>query len=72
MDFPDVDAMTDEEYDAWFRKEVELGLAEADAGNLIPHEQVVREMREHIERRRRERAEKNGLSSSKLHPPSSA
>jgi hypothetical protein len=30
--FPDVNQMTDEEYDACFRKEVELGLDEADDG----------------------------------------
>lgn len=28
------------EYDAWFRREVEAGIAEADAGDLIPAEEV--------------------------------
>jgi predicted transcriptional regulator len=27
-------------YDAWFIAEVERGIAEADAGDLIPHEEV--------------------------------
>ncbi|MDR5741542.1 antitoxin [Caballeronia sp. LZ029] len=43
-------------YDAWwFRREVALGLAEADDGKLIPHDQVVAEMRVHIEERRKAR-----------------
>jgi hypothetical protein len=29
-------------YDAWFRREVALGLAEADDGKLIPHHQETR------------------------------
>ena len=28
------------EYDAWFRREVEKGMAEARAGDMIPHEEV--------------------------------
>jgi predicted transcriptional regulator len=44
-----------EAYDKWFREEVEAGLAEADAGNLIPHDQVVAEMRALQEKKRRER-----------------
>lgn len=28
------------EYDAWFRREVEAGIAEADAGDLVPAEEV--------------------------------
>jgi predicted transcriptional regulator len=31
------------DYEAWFIEEVEAGIAEADAGDLIPHEQVVAE-----------------------------
>ncbi len=30
----------DAEYEAWFRREVEAGLAEANAGNLIPADEV--------------------------------
>lgn len=29
------------DYDAWFMREVEHGIAQADAGELIPHEEVV-------------------------------
>jgi predicted transcriptional regulator len=28
------------EYDAWFRKQVQIGIDSANAGNLIPHEEV--------------------------------
>ena len=28
------------EYDAWFRREVRMGLEEAEVGNLIPHSEV--------------------------------
>ena len=28
------------EYDAWFRREVQNGIDEANAGKLIPHEEV--------------------------------
>jgi predicted transcriptional regulator len=31
---------TDAEYDAWFRRQVQIGLDEADAGLLIPVEEV--------------------------------
>jgi len=55
--------MTAEEYDAWFRKEVELGLDEADDGKLIPHDEVVRTLRDYAAQRRREGAERDGLSS---------
>jgi len=30
----------DAEYDAWFRREVQIGLDQANAGLLIPSEQV--------------------------------
>jgi predicted transcriptional regulator len=33
----------DAAYDAWFIAEVDKGIAEADAGKLIPHEQVLAE-----------------------------
>ena len=39
-----------EAYDEWFRKEVQLALAEE--GEDIPHDQVVAEMRAHIEAKR--------------------
>lgn len=28
------------DYDAWFRQQVQIGLDAANAGNVIPHEQV--------------------------------
>lgn len=28
------------EYDAWFRRQVQIGLDSANAGNLMPHEEV--------------------------------
>lgn len=28
------------EYDAWFRRQVQIGIESANAGNLIPHEEV--------------------------------
>ena len=31
------------EYDAWFRAEVQVGIDQADRGELIPHEEVVAE-----------------------------
>ncbi|MDR5785478.1 antitoxin [Caballeronia sp. LP003] len=42
-----------EAYDEWFRKEVQLALDEE--GHDIPHDQVVAEMRAHIEAKRRAR-----------------
>jgi predicted transcriptional regulator len=44
-----------EAYDKWFREEVQAGIAEADAGLLTPHDQVVAEMRAYQEKKRRER-----------------
>lgn len=45
-----------DEYDAWFRKEVELGLQDIEQGRTVPHEQVMAEMdqiiREAEERRK--------------------
>ncbi|TAL29177.1 hypothetical protein [Phenylobacterium sp.] len=32
------------EYDAWFRREVQVGIDAADEGNLIQHEEVVARM----------------------------
>ena len=29
-----------EEHDTWFREQVRVGLASANAGNLVPHEKV--------------------------------
>ena len=32
----------DPEYDAWFREQVQIGIDEADRGELIPHEEMVK------------------------------
>ena len=32
----------DPEYDAWFREQVQIGIDEADRGELIPHEEMRR------------------------------
>lgn len=37
-------------YDAWIRAQVQIGLDQADAGELIPHEEVMAEMDVIIER----------------------
>jgi predicted transcriptional regulator len=44
-----------EAYDKWFREEVEAGLAEADRGELIPHDQVVANLRARAAERRKAR-----------------
>jgi predicted transcriptional regulator len=31
---------TDSEYEQWFRRQVQIGIDDADAGNLIPAEEV--------------------------------
>lgn len=45
-----------EAYDAWFRSEVQAGLDEADAGETVPNDQAVAEMRARIEERRKTRS----------------
>ena len=37
------------ESDAWITAAIEVGIADADAGNLIPHEEVMAELQAHIE-----------------------
>lgn len=32
----------DPEYDAWFKEQVQIGIDEADRGELIPHEEMKR------------------------------
>ena len=36
------------EYEEWFVQQVRDGIADADAGNTIPHDQVMAEMRRKI------------------------
>lgn len=33
------------DYDAWFIRQVQIGIDEADRGELIPHEEVMAELR---------------------------
>jgi len=40
LTLPDGHAGSGPEYDAWFRREVQIGLDQANAGLLIPSEQV--------------------------------
>lgn len=41
---PDDCSLDDVLYHLYVVQQIELGLAEADAGNVIPHEQVVQEL----------------------------
>lgn len=41
---PDDCSLEDVLYDLYVVQQVELGLVETDAGNVIPHEQVVQEL----------------------------
>lgn len=43
------------DYETWFVKEVRKGIASADRGEMISHEDAVREIRAHIASRKRER-----------------
>ena len=41
------------EHQDWFTREVERGIEQADGGELIPHDQVMSEVRERLRKRRR-------------------
>jgi predicted transcriptional regulator len=43
------------DYETWFIKEVRKGIAAADRGELIPHDEAMRQIYEHIARRKREK-----------------
>jgi len=43
------------DYETWFIKEVRKGIASADRGELIPHDEAMRQIREHIAKRKREK-----------------
>lgn len=43
QDYVEGRAAIDPAYDAWFRSEVEAGLREAEAGKLVPNEEVEKE-----------------------------
>lgn len=40
-------------YDDWFARQVEIGLAEADRGELLDHDEVVRHMENLIAKKQR-------------------
>jgi predicted transcriptional regulator len=44
-------------YDAWYIAEVEKGIADCDAGRVLPHEQVIAEARKHIEKTAKKHAQ---------------
>jgi len=46
-----VDRLLD--YDSWFIKEVERGLAQAERGELIEHDEVVRRIEKRLRKKRR-------------------
>jgi predicted transcriptional regulator len=52
------------EYDAWFIEEVDAGIAEADAGDVIPHEEVEAEAAAWRTEMRRKLAASNSRSRS--------
>jgi hypothetical protein len=40
MEKPAAEVGIDQEYEQWFRRQVQIGIEEADAGHLIPAEEV--------------------------------
>jgi hypothetical protein len=40
MQEPTEEVRIDQEYEQWFRRQVQIGIDEADAGHLIPADQV--------------------------------
>ena len=45
-------ADTDAAYEAWFRRKVEAGLRDSREGRVVPHEQVMAEVRAMLQNRR--------------------
>jgi len=43
------------DYETWFVKEVRKGIASADRGDLVAHDEAMRRIKEHIVRRKREK-----------------
>jgi len=43
------------DYETWFIKEVQKGIDSANRGELVPHEEAMRQIRAHIARRKREK-----------------
>jgi predicted transcriptional regulator len=43
------------DYETWFIKEVQKGIDSANRGELVPHEEAVRQIRAHIAKRKREK-----------------
>jgi hypothetical protein len=58
----------DAEYEAWFRREVEAGMAEANAGELIPAADVEAEAAEWREATRRRLETESGSEATCTHP----
>jgi predicted transcriptional regulator len=45
-------------YDAWFIKEVDKGIADCDAGNVVPHEQVMENAQRLLKKLKKQDAKK--------------
>jgi predicted transcriptional regulator len=43
------------DYETWFIKEVRKGIASADRGELLPHKEALRRIKEHVDQRKREK-----------------
>jgi len=41
------------DHETWFAREVERGAAQADRGDLIPHDEVISELKGRLRKRRR-------------------
>lgn len=52
-----VDSMTDDEYKEYVRRKVQEGIESADRGELISHEEVVRQMRKWIKEAKKDSLE---------------
>ena len=45
-------------YDAWYLAEVQKGIDDCDAGRVVPHEQVMMEARQHLDKLKKQNAKK--------------
>ena len=48
--------MEDEDYERWFIQEVEKGLAAAERGELLEHEEVVERIEKYLEEKKKSNA----------------
>lgn len=45
-------------YDAWFIAEVQKGIDDCDAGRTVPHEEVMLKARQHLDKLKKQNAQK--------------